>query len=151
MLNELALVFGISMVPVAELRAAIPFGIASDLPPWLVWAVSVVGNMVPVPFIILFIRRIFAWMKTKEGILSRIVNVMEEKAAKGARTFYKYEVFGLFLLVAVPLPGTGAWTGALVAAMLNLRLKNSVPTIFLGVAAAGLIVVALTTGVLAIV
>lgn len=146
-LKSYATVFLISMVPVAELRGAIPAGIAIGLRPVTVLIVSVMGNMLPVPFIILFIRKIFLWMKRQKGVLLRIVEFCEEKASRGAELFYKYELLGLFILVAIPLPGTGAWTGALVAAMLNLRLKVSVPAIFLGVCVAGAIMLTLSCGV----
>ena len=149
MLKDYALVFATSMVPVAELRASIPMGVAMDLPLFMVWAVSVIGNMIPVPFIILFVRRILEWMKTREGRLSRFAEFLEEKAEKGANAFYKYEMLGLFIFVAIPLPGTGAWTGALAASLLNLRLRNSLPMLFLGVVVAGLIMLAISVGVLA--
>jgi len=138
-----------SMVPVLELRASIPMGLAMDLPAVQVWFVSMIGNMVPVPFIMVFVRRILEWMKNKEGWLGKIESFLEEKAAKGASKFYSYTMFGLFIFVAIPLPGTGAWTGALVAAMLNLRIKNSVLTIFAGVLAASLIVLCISAGVFA--
>ncbi len=147
LLREYGMVFLISMTPLAELRGAIPVGIAMGLSPWLVWLVSVIGNMVPVPFILLCIREIFRWMKRRGGFAANIVHRMEVKAAKGAELFYKYEVLGLFILVAIPLPGTGAWTGALVAAMLRLRMKVAIPAVGLGVCAAGIAVLALSYGV----
>jgi len=132
------------MTPVIELRGAIPIGVGMGMNIWLVYVIAVVANMIPVPFILLFIRKIFDWMKKRGGWMQKLVEKMEEKAARGAEKVYKYELLGLFLLVAIPLPGTGAWTGALVAAMLNIRIKNAVPTIFAGVAAAGLIMIALS-------
>lgn len=146
-LQSCGLVFLVAMAPLAELRGAIPLGVAMGLAPWGTWLVSVVGNMVPVPFIILFIRRIFRWMKRRQGRLAALVGRMECKAARGAELFYKYELLGLFLLVAIPLPGTGAWTGALVAAMLRLRLKAAFPVIFLGVCAAGVCMLLISCGV----
>ncbi len=140
-------IFLASMIPVSELRGAIPAGIAMGLNPWATWLICVVGNFLPAPFIILFIRKIFAWMNDRGGRMARIVTRMEEKADKAARMFYRYELGGLFLLVAIPLPGTGAWTGALVASMLNLRLKTALPAIAAGVVAAGLAVLALSCGV----
>lgn len=86
-------------------------------------------------------------MKRRGGFAANIVHRMETKAAKGAELFYKYEVLGLFILVAIPLPGTGAWTGALVAAMLRLRMKVAIPAVGLGVCAAGIAVLALSYGV----
>lgn len=140
-------VFLMSMIPVAELRAAIPAGIAMGLSPLPVALVSIAGNLLPVPFIILFVRRILQWMKGWGGIFERFVCWLERKAERGAELFYRYELAGLCLLVAVPLPGTGAWTGALVAAMLDLRLKTAIPAISCGVCIAAAIVTALTLGV----
>ncbi len=141
-------VFLLAMTPVLELRAAVPAGVAMGLNPYAVLAAAVLGNMVPVPFIILFIRKVFDWMRGREGFLSRVVEKLEAKAYKGAKLFYKYELFGLFLLVAIPLPGTGAWTGALVAALLNVRMRNAILIIFAGVFAAGLVVSLAALGVI---
>lgn len=138
-----------SMVPVVELRGAIPIGVGLDLPLWVAIFVSVVGNMIPVPFIILFIRHIFKWMRKVSKTFARIVDKMEEKAEKHKDKVAKYGFWGLFILVAIPLPGTGAWTGALVAAMMDLRLKTALPAIFLGVVGAGIIVSVVTYGVAA--
>ena len=141
--------FLISMVPIIELRGALPIGVSMGLPPLTALGVSIVGNMVPVPFIIIFIRRILDWMHKFEKF-DRIATRVEAKAAKGGEKLVKYEMFGLFLLVAVPLPGTGAWTGSLVAALFDLRLKNAIPIIFAGVLTAGVIVFLITYGVVAI-
>lgn len=146
-MKRYGMVFLVSMAPLAELRGAIPLGIAMGLGAWPVWLVSVLGNMVPVPFIILCIRGIFRWMKQRGGICERLAARMEQKAAKGAKLFYRYELLGLFILVAVPLPGTGAWTGALVAAVLRVRLKTAVPVIGLGVCTAGIVMLFLSYGV----
>ena len=148
-LGKIFTTFFISMVPVVELRGAIPIATASGLDLWLAILVSIVGNMIPVPFIILFIRKIFEWMREKSEKLDKIVLVMERKAEKKRKVVDRYKFLGLFLLVAIPLPGTGAWTGALVAAMLEMRLKDAVPAIFLGVVGAGVIVALVTGGVLA--
>lgn len=142
-------VFGVSMLPILELRGAVPFGVGMDLELIPVLIVSIIGNMLPVPFIILFIRKIFDWMKRKSEKLGAIAHKMEEKAAKKGDVLVKYETLGLFILVAIPLPGTGAWTGALVAAMFNLRLKNALPAIFLGVVAAGLVMSIVSWGLFA--
>ena len=138
------------MVPVIELRGALPFGVGLGLDPWLAPCVSIVGNMIPVPFIILFIRKILDWMKRFDGF-RRIAEKLEAKAAKHEDKIVKYEALGLFILVALPLPGTGAWTGSLVAALFDLRLRSAVPVIFAGVVTAGLIVFFITYGVVSIV
>ncbi len=137
------------MVPVIELRGALPSGVAMGLSPWTAFAVSVIGNMVPVPFIILFIRRILDWMKRFEKF-RQIAEKLENKAKKHEDKIVKYEALGLFILVALPLPGTGAWTGSLVAAIFDLRLRSAVPVIFAGVVTAGLIVLFITYGVVLI-
>lgn len=131
--------FLISMVPVVELRGAIPYGIAHGLAPWLACLISMLGNLLPVPFILLFIRKVLLWMKNYPR-LGRIAQALEHRAAHKSGRVKKSEVVGLCILVAIPLPGTGAWTGALVAALMEMRLKRALPTIFLGVAIAGLIV-----------
>lgn len=139
--------FLISMVPVLELRGAIPIGVAHGLDYRAAIAVSIVGNLVPVPFIVLFIRKIFAWLRTKSERLNGFVTRMEQRALKKSDTVRRARFWGLFLFVAIPLPGTGAWTGALIAAVLNMRLKRAVPVIFLGVVIAGCIITLLTHGV----
>ncbi len=138
--------FFISMVPVLELRGAIPIGTANGLPLWAAILISIVGNLVPVPFIIIFIRKIFAWLRRKNQKLDHLVTRLEIRAEKKSDVVQKYAFWGLFVLVAIPLPGTGAWTGALVAAMLDMRLKRAFPAIALGVIAAGVIVAFVTYG-----
>jgi len=138
------------MVPVVELRGAIPFGVVRGLNLWTAIIASVLGNLVPVPFIILFIRRIFAWMRAHMPKLDGLVTRMEKKAEKNRAAVEKYAFWGLAILVAIPLPGTGAWTGALIAALLDMPLRKSIPSIFLGVVTAGLIMTFVTGGVVAI-
>lgn len=138
--------FLISMVPVIELRGAIPIGVGAGLNLWLAIAVSIVGNLVPVPFIIIFIKKIFAWLRTKNEKLNSLVTRLEKRAESKSATVQKYAFWGLFILVAIPLPGTGAWTGALVAAMLEMPLKKAFPAIMLGVLGAGVIVSFVTYG-----
>jgi len=141
-------VFGMSMLPIVELRGSVPFGVGMGLPLIPVLIVSIIGNMVPVPFIILFIRKIFGWMKTHSKKLGAIAEKLEARASSKGDMLVKYETLGLFILVAIPLPGTGAWTGALVAAMFDLRLKNALPAITLGVITAGLIMSIVSWGLL---
>ena len=107
--------FFISMVPVLELRGAIPFGTAYGLPLWAAILISIVGNLVPVPFIIIFIRKIFAWLRRKNQKLDHLVTRLEIRAEKKSDVVQKYAFWGLFVLVAIPLPGTGwppCWTCA---------------------------------------
>ena len=140
-------VFGMAVLPVLELRGAGPYGVAMDLPLSAVLAVSILGNMLPVPFIILFIRKILAWMKLKSRRLRGIAESLEARAQAKGDILVKYETLGLFILVAIPLPGTGAWTGSLVAALFDLRMKHALPAIFLGVITAGLIMSVVSYGV----
>lgn len=138
--------FLISMVPVIELRGAIPIGVGAGLDLPLAIAVSIIGNLVPVPFIIIFIKKIFAWMRTNIKKLDGLVTRLEKRAESKSETVQKYAFWGLFILVAIPLPGTGAWTGALVAAMLEMPLKKAFPAIALGVLGAAAIVAFVTYG-----
>ena len=144
--GKILITFFVSMLPVIELRGAIPLGVSMGLDPVTCLLVSLVGNMVPVPFIIIFIRRIFEWMKKKSSRLAGIAERLEKKAYSKGGLVYKGEIIGLILVVAIPLPGTGAWTGSLIAAMLNIRLKAAIPAIAAGVVIAGILVVGLTYG-----
>lgn len=141
----------VSMVPVIELRGAIPIGVSLglDLVPTIL--LCIIGNIIPVPFIIIFIRRIFEWMRKISPKLDAIVVRMEQKAMSKKDIIDKYKIFGLYVLVAIPLPGTGAWTGSLVAAIFDIRLKRAFPAIFAGVATAGLIMGLVTAGVVALI
>jgi len=138
------------MVPVVELRMGLPLGVYMGLHPIVSFLVSAVGNVLPVPFIIIFIRRIFTWLRTKNAWLETFVSRMEKRAEKNSAMIEKYKLVGLYLFVAIPLPGTGAWTGALIAALLEMRLKHAFPAIALGVLTAGVIVLIITYGVTAL-
>ena len=149
--GELFYTFLIAMLPVVELRGAIPVGVGmlgrSALPS--VYLAAVLGNMLPVPFIIVYIRRIFQWLRRRSRRLDGLVTRLETKAHLKGRMVTRYKYLGLCILVAIPLPGTGAWTGALVAAFLYMRLRSAVPAIFLGVVIAGILVSLVTGGVIA--
>ena len=145
--KQLLYILVISMVPVIELRGAIPVGLGMGLPFYAVFLTALIGNLLPVPFLILFTRRVFEWLRKKSALLERFVSKMERKAASKEALLKKYELFGLCLLVAIPLPGTGAWTGSLVAAVFDIRLKHAFPAIALGVLIAGIIVSVITYGV----
>lgn len=136
----------IAMVPVIELRGAIPYGVVQGLTVWEAFGLSVVGNLLPIPFLIIFTRKVFEWLRTKSDMLNRFVCKLEKKAEQKKDAVQKFEFFGLVLLVAIPLPGTGAWTGALVAAMMDMRIKRAMPAIATGVVIAGIIVAVLTFG-----
>ncbi len=138
--------FIISMIPVIELRGAIPIGVGLGLTHIEAMAISVIGNMLPVPFIILFIRPIFKWMTKHSERLGRLAQKLEAKAEGKWDRIHRFQFFALTLFVAIPLPGTGAWTGALIAAVMNMRLRNALPSILLGVLIAGVLVTGLTYG-----
>ncbi len=132
-------VFFIAMIPLIECRGAIPFGmLVLNLPLWEVLPIAIIGNIVPVPFILLLIRPVINWLK-KTRYLHPLAHWIEAKADKKKDKVLKYSKWGLFLFVAIPIPGTGAWTGALVAALLDLRVKSAFLTILLGMITAALI------------
>ena len=140
--------FLISMVPVLELRGAIPIGVAHGLDYRAAIAVSIIGNLVPVPFIVLFIRKIFAWLRTKSERLNAFVTRMEQRALKKSDTVRRARFWGLFLFVAIPLPGTGAWTGTLAGSILDMKFKDVVKACMGGVLLAGIIMGLASAGLL---
>ena len=102
--------------------------------------------MVPVPFIIVFVRKVFGWMRKKSRHLGMFADKLESRAKSKGAKLYRGELIGLMIFVAIPLPGTGAWTGALIAAILDLRLKAAIPAIFAGVLIAGILITGITYG-----
>ena len=140
----------LSMLPIIELRGGLPYGIALGLDYSLALTAAILGNMVPVPFIILYIRHVFRWLQKRSPWWHKKIEALEKKAHLKGRVVRKYSTIGLCVLVAIPLPGTGAWTGAMVAAMLDIRLKRALPTIFLGVCIAAAIMTAVTLGVISV-
>ena len=148
-MGEIWLTFGTAMVPVLELRGAIPVGVAAGLHPAVACAAAIAGNMVPVPFIMLLIRRIFDWLRGT-AFFGPKIDWLEKRAHLKGRLVRKYRLPGLIILVGIPLPGTGAWTGALVAALLDIRLRHAIPAIFAGVIIAATITLAVTMGVVSL-
>lgn len=146
MFKEAIITFLTAMVPVIELRGAIPYGVIAGLSVPAAFILSVIGNLVPIPFAVVFTRKIFEWLRTINKFFDNLVKKFEAKADKNKDVVMRYEFWGLVLLVAIPLPGTGAWTGALVAAMMDMRLKRAMPAITLGVLIAGIIVTTITYG-----
>ena len=144
--SKILTTFFIAMMPILELRGAIPLGISMGLDHWTSMLVSIIGNCVPVPFIILFIRQIFKWMRSHNLRISGILDGIEKRARGKWQKVHTYQLLGLMVIVAIPLPGTGAWTGALIAALMNMRLKNAIPAIFAGVVIAGFLITGLTYG-----
>ena len=145
-LGKLAMTFVMAMVPVVELRGASPLGVAAGLPPAVAAVTAMAGNLMPVPCILLLLRRVFALMR-KSPWLGPKVDRLERRAHLKGRKVRKYRTLGLVLLVAIPLPGTGAWTGALVADVLDIRMRTALPAIAAGVVIAGCITTAVTCGV----
>ncbi len=137
----------VSMIPILELRGSLlAAGILEMefLPSFLA---AVIGNMIPIPFILLFIEKIFSWMKKREK-LGKIARKLEEKTIEKSDNIKKYGKVGLMLFVGIPLPGTGAWTGALAAILLGMKPKEAFLPIFFGVVIAGFIVSALSFGLI---
>ncbi len=147
MTGEFTLTALVSMIPVVELRGGIPFGVTAGLPVWAAFIAAVIGNLIPVPFIIAYIRRIFQWMRRRIPRLNRMVDALERKAHLKGQRVTKYKYLGLMLFVAIPLPGTGAWTGSLAAAFLDMPLRKAIPSIIAGVLIAGMAISILTYGV----
>ena len=145
--GETLMTFLIAMVPVVELRGAIPMGVAAGLPPAAACTAAILGNLVPAPFIIILARRVADFLR-KTAFFGPKIDWLERRAHLKGRLVQKYRLLGLTLLVAIPLPGTGAWTGSLVAAVLNIRLRNALPAILLGLLAAGTITTAVTMGII---
>lgn len=144
-LGKCILTMLVSMVPIIELRGGVPFGVAVlGLPSYLAFPAAVIGNVLPAPFIIVYIRRIFYWMRQHMPRLNGLVDSLEKKAHLKGQKVLRYQSLGLWLFVAIPLPGTGAWTGSLAAAFLDMRLKKALPAVILGVITAGCIMLALT-------
>ena len=147
-ISKEAYVFFVSMLPVLELRAAIPIGAATGMNIYECYFISVIGNILPVPFILIFIKKIIEYMSvSKIAFFRKISDFLLKKAEKRSDKVNKYSLIGLFLFVAVPLPGTGGWTGALIAALMEMRFKKAFLSIAAGVMVAGLIMCAASYGV----
>ena len=141
------IVFIVSMIPILELRGSILAAGFMDVAFLETYIVAVLGNLLPIPFILMFIKKILEWMKSTRAF-SRIANGIEKKALSKREQIDKYGYFGLFLFVAIPLPGTGAWTGALLAVLLGMKNKKAFIPIALGVMAAGLVMSLLAFGII---
>ncbi len=137
--------FIVSLLPVLELRGGLIAANLLDVKLIPAFIICFIGNMLPIPFILLFIEKIFDWLRDKKG-LGKVVRFCEKKADKHKDKIEKYGLWGLLILVAIPLPGTGAWTGALVAALMKLEKKKSLPVIAAGVVIAGIIVALIMYG-----
>ncbi len=142
MLKKYIIVFLISMVPLIELRGAVPYAIANGLPVLPSYIIAIVGNMIPVPIIFFFARKVLEWGKDKP-VIGGFFSFCLEKGHKGGEKLKekagKGLYWALFLFVGIPLPGTGAWTGTLAASILDMDFKKSVRAIIFGVILAGII------------
>lgn len=137
--------FIVSLLPVLELRGGLVAAKLMDIEFWRAFVICYVGNMIPIPFILLFIRKIFNFLKRFKKF-EKLIDKLEARSLRKADKVRKYRLWGLFLFVAIPLPGTGAWTGALVADIFDIRIKHSLPVIAVGVLTAGVIMSALSYG-----
>lgn len=146
-LSPEAAVFLVSMVPLLELRGGILLARLLQLPYAQAAVICVIGNIIPIPFILLFIRQIFKWMKMTK-LFRPLIEKLEKRAMGKSDKIKRYEFWGLVLFVGIPLPGTGAWTGALIASLLEIDLKKSVPAILLGLSMAMVIMSIVSYGAL---
>ena len=142
-LSKEALVFLVSMVPILELRGGLILSSVLGVEMWKAIGLCIVGNMIPVPFILLFITPIFRWLKQTKK-LKPMVEKLENRAMSKKDQIEKYEFWGLALFVGIPLPGTGAWTGALIAALLDIKFKKAFPAVILGIIMATVIMTTLS-------
>lgn len=140
------IVFLVSMLPILELRGSLLAAGFLQMEFLSTYIIAVIGNMLPIPFIFLFIDKIFIWLKKTN--MKNLVEKIENKALSKSGQIKKYGKLGLFLFVAIPLPGTGAWTGSLIAILLRMKMKDCIPWIFLGVMTAGLIMSLLSFGII---
>ena len=136
----------IAVLPVIELKGAIPVGISLGLSPFHAAVISFVGSMIPVPFILFAIRPVFNYLK-KTSIFKNVVHRLTDKSLSKSGNIQKYGAWGLLLFVAIPLPGTGVWTGSLIAALLDMRFKWAFPAIFIGNLIAGILIMGISNGV----
>ena len=144
-------VFFCSMIPIIELRGAVPMGAVFGMPWWQTYILSVLGNMVPVPFILLLIKKMIQWMSvSKVKFFNKIANFLLRKVEKRRAGIEKYSFWGVCLFVAVPLPVTGAWTGSLVAAMIDMKFWKAFLSCLFGVMISGVIMTVISYGVAAI-
>lgn len=139
--------FVISLLPILELRGGLLAAGALNLNPVIAYIIAIIGNILPIPFILLFLTKIFDWMK-KFKCFRGIVEKLEKKAEKNKDKFEKGEFIGLILFVGIPLPGTGAWTGALIASLMGMDKKKAMLAIFIGILLASVIMMGLSYGLL---
>lgn len=142
-----AVIFIISMIPILELRGGLLVASLLDVSILRAIPICIIGNIIPIPFILLFIKQIFKWMK-KFKIFRGLIEKLENRAMSKSDSIKRYEFWGLALFVGIPLPGTGAWTGSLIAALLDIDIKKAVLAELLGVAIATIIMSIVSYGLL---
>lgn len=141
--NKYFWVFLLAATPIIELRGAIPAGVAIGINPWVVYFLSVLGSTLPAPFLILFFRRVLEFLEAR-GLFKGFTNFLHQHIQAKSTKLKSATVFGLFVFVAIPLPSTGAYTGSVLASILDIRLKYAFPAILLGNMTAGLIMMTLS-------
>ncbi|MBF4695108.1 COG2426 family protein [Fusibacter ferrireducens] len=146
--NEFKVIFTAAL-PVIEIKGAIPLGLSLGMNPWHTLLISLLGSIMPVPFILFGIRPVFNWLK-HAAFFRKITDRIESKTLNKSHRIQKYGVWGLFLFVAIPLPGTGVWTGSLAAVLLDIRFKWAFPAILIGNLVAGIIIFSLSNGVISL-
>ena len=144
------LVFIISLMPILELRGGLLAAALLGLDPLPSYIISIIGNVLPIPFILLLITKVLSWMKnSKVKFFNKIANWLDEKVEKNKGQIEKYGYWGLFLFVGIPLPGTGAWTGSLIASVLNMDKKKTFLAVMVGLVMASIIMMILSFGIVA--
>lgn len=147
--KKYAIVFLVSMLPIVELRGAIPIGLSMGLSTLPTFIVAIIGNLLPVPFIILFAKKVLFFLAKQKKVGPFFQKIIDRANAK-AEKFGKYELLALYLFVSIPLPGTGAWTGSLIAALLQLRVVPAFLVIVAGVCTAGVLMTLASHGLLGV-
>ncbi|MBQ3372034.1 MAG: small multi-drug export protein [Oscillospiraceae bacterium] len=143
-LGKFIMTFLISTLPVGELRFGLPYGILAGLKLPVAMIAAILGNMLPVPFIIMFIEQVFIWLRKHFPKMDMFISSMEKKAEAKQDLIDRYGKLGLILIVGIPLPGTGAWTGSLVAALMKMEMKKAIPYIYIGVVLAAILMTVIT-------
>ena len=139
-----------AMMPIIELRGAIPVGISLGLGPIHATIISFIGSMIPVPFILFTIRPIFNYLRSTK-LLNKIVNRLTDRSATNSEKLKKYGAWGIVFIVAIPFPGTGVWSGSLAAALMNIKFKWSFPAILLGNLIAAVLIMTISHGIFSII
>ncbi|WP_077369548.1 COG2426 family protein [Anaerosalibacter sp. Marseille-P3206] len=149
-IKEELMVMLVAAMPLSELRGAIPLGITMGFTPWESTVLSIIGNIIPVPFLLKLLEPIMNYLENTK-LFSKTIQWVKRRTLKRSRDkIKKYSIFGLFILVAIPLPTTGAWTGCIAATLLKIDFKNALTSIISGVIAAGIIVYTLSSNIIAV-